>query len=230
LSGPGSEAPTSDPSPNIFYMSDDYIKSMSSKLIILFFAVLAVFFAGCADQPEEKASGSSAEPVLQTVTADWTPDGVVSDGEYAQKLTLSKGVFEVHWKNDAETLYMAIKGETEGWVAIGFEPEVWMKDADMIIGWVDDGEVSAIDAYSTGNYGPHPPDTDLGGTDDLLEVGGSEKDGFTVIEFKRKMDTGDEFDKAFESGQTVSMIWGVTEFDDPEERHIEDGKGELAFI
>ncbi|HII07853.1 MAG TPA: hypothetical protein HA349_11235 [Methanotrichaceae archaeon] len=198
---------------------------MNSKLISLFSVILAVFFAGCADQPEE----NSAEPVLHAVTAEWTADGVVSDGEYAQKMILSGGIFEVHWKNDAEMLYMAIKGETDGWVAIGFEPEVWMKDADMIVGWVDDGEVSALDAYSTGNYGPHPPDTDLGGTDNLLEIGGSEKDGFTVIEFKRKMDTGDKFDKAFESGQTVSMIWGVSEFDDPEERHIEAGKGELAF-
>jgi hypothetical protein len=217
------------PSPNIFYMSRNYIKGMSSKLTILFFLVLAVFFAGCADQPKERASGSSTEPALQTVAADWVPDGAISDGEYAQKMILSNGVFEVCWKNDAETLYMAIKGDTEGWVAVGFEPEVWMKDADMIIGWVDDGEVSAIDAYSTGNYGPHPADTDLGGTEDLLEFGGSEKDGFTVIEFSRKMDTGDQFDKAFESGQTVSMIWGTSDWNDLEERHREDGKGELTF-
>jgi len=203
---------------------------MNSKLILLFSVILAVFLAGCADQPEEKHSGPSAEPMLQTITVDWTADGVVTDGEYAQKMILSGGIFEVRWKNDAETLYMAIKGETEGWVAIGFEPEVWMKDADMIMGWVDDGEVSAMDAYSTGNYGPHPPDIDLGGTDDIIEFAGSEKDGFTVIEFSRKMDTGDEFDKTFESGQTVSMIWGTSDLDDPEERHREDGKGELVFL
>lgn len=203
---------------------------MNSKLILLFSVILVVFLAGCTDQPEEKHSGPSAEPMLQTATADWIPDGVVTDGEYAQKMILSGGIFEVRWKNDAKTLYMAIKGKTEGWVAIGFEPEVWMKDADMIMGWVDDGEVSAMDAYSTGNYGPHPHDIDLGGTDDILEFAGSEKDGFTVIEFSRKMDTGDEFDKAFESGQTVSMIWGTSDLDDPEERHREDGKGELVFF
>lgn len=206
---------------------------MSSKLIVLVFVVLTVFFAGCSDRPEDTISsddgGHSGAATVQTVTVTWAPDGVVSDGEYAQNMVLSGGVFEVSLKNDAENLYMAIKGETEGWVAIGFEPEIWMKDADMIIGWVDGGEVSAIDAYSTGNYGPHPPDTDLGGTDDILEFGGSEVDGFTVIEFKRKMNTGDEFDKAFGSGQTVSMIWGVNEFDDPAKRHIEDGEGELAF-
>jgi len=202
---------------------------MNSKLILFFSIVLAAFFAGCAEQPGETGSEASPESSLQTVTAEWAADGVISEGEYAQRMPLSKGVFEVCWKNDAETLYMAIKGETEGWVGVGFEPEVWMKDADMIIGWVDEGNVSAIDAYSTGNYGPHPPDIDLGGTDDLLEFGGSEKDGFTVIEFKRRMDTGDEFDKPFEPGETVDMIWGISDRDDPEVRHREDGEGELTF-
>jgi hypothetical protein len=198
------------------------IQAMNSKLILMISVILGAFFAGCAEQPEEGAT-------FQTVTADWVPDGIISEGEYAQKIVFSEGIFEVHWKNDAENLYMAMKGETEGWVAAGFEPEVLMKDADMIMGWVDDGKASAMDAYSTGNYGPHLPDAYLGGTDDILEFGGSEKDGFTVIEFSRKMDTSDEFDKAFESGQTDSMIWGTSDLDDPEKKHQEDGKGELAF-
>lgn len=202
---------------------------MSSKFVILSFVILAVFSAGCTG-PGEEGSIPSREEVEMTVTAEWVPDGVISEGEYARKISPSGGIFEVFWKNDAETLYMAIKGETGGWVSIGFEPSVWMKDADMIMGYVDEGLAFARDSYSTGNYGPHPPDADLGGTDDILEFGGSEKDGFTVIEFKRKMDTGDEFDRAFRSGETVNIIWGISDYDDPERRHQKAGKGKLTFM
>lgn len=202
---------------------------MISKLVILFFVVLAVISSGCTG-PGEEGSIPSREEVVMTVTAEWVPDGVVSEGEYARKISPPGGIFEVFWKNDAETLYMAIKGETGGWVSIGFEPSVWMKDADIVMGYVDERGASARDAYSTGNYGPHPPDSDLGGTDDLLEFGGSEKDGFTVIEFRRKMDTGDEFDRAFRSGETVNIIWGISDSDDPERRHQKAGKARLTFM
>ncbi|MGB3944919.1 MAG: DOMON domain-containing protein [Methanothrix sp.] len=203
---------------------------MTSKFVLLSLVVLAVLSSGCTG-PREDGAGPSREAVEMVVTAEWAPDGVISEGEYARKISLSGGIFEVFWKNDAETLYMAIRGETGGWVSIGFDPSVWMKDADIVIGYVDDeGEVYARDAYSTGNYGPHPPDTDLGGTDDLLEYGGSEKDGFTVIEFKRKMETGDEFDRAFRSGETVNIIWGMSDSDDPERRHQRAGKGKVTFM
>ncbi|MDF0589579.1 DOMON domain-containing protein [Candidatus Methanocrinis natronophilus] len=203
---------------------------MASKFVLLSLVVLAVLSSGCTG-PREDGAGPSREAVEMAVTAEWAPDGVISEGEYARKISLSGGIFEVFWKNDAETLYMAIKGETGGWVSIGFDPSVWMRDADIVIGYVDDeGEVYARDAYSTGNYGPHPPDTDLGGTDDLLEYGGSEKDGFTVIEFKRKMETGDEFDRALRSGETVNIIWGISYSDDPERRHQRAGKGKVTFM
>jgi len=47
-----------------------------------------------------------------------------------------------------------------------------MKDADMITGWVQDGRVFIVDSYSTGTYGPHPPDKKIGETDDILEKAG----------------------------------------------------------
>lgn len=96
---------------------------------------------------------------------------------------------------------MAIKGHTTGWVAIWFEPSVAMKDADMIFGWVQDGQIVVMDTYSTGTYGPHPSDEEPGGTNDILAFAGKEENGYTVIEFKRNLDTGDQYDKAFKPGR-----------------------------
>ncbi len=212
--------------PHIFYVIARKYKFMNSRLIAILFVVAAAFFAGCANQSgEETPEGGAA----QVVTAEWTPDGEVSKGEYALKYEAPRDEFSVSWKNDAEYFYMAIEGKTEGWVAIGFDPAEWMKDADMVIGGVDGGEAYVRDAYSVERYGPHPPDPDLGGADDVVEFGGSEKDGRTVIEFKRNMATGDVWDKAFVPGQTVKMIWATSESDDSEMRHIIDGKGTLTF-
>ena len=191
-------------------------------------------------QDETMENVTAAEPIeavpsepavsVEAVAGEWTPDGVITEGEYSKNLSLSGGRYVVHWKNDDENLYMALEGKAEGFVAIGFEPTQAMKDADMVMGWVSRGEATVLDLYSTGIYGPHPPDEDLGGTNDLLEFGGAEADGWTVIEFKRKMDTDDEFDKAFKSGQTVDIIWSMSGSDSLAIRH-NAGKGmaRLAF-
>ncbi|MCU0637614.1 MAG: hypothetical protein MUE87_03210 [Methanothrix sp.] len=103
----------------------------------------------------------------ETGGVEWAADGVVSEGEYSKNLSLSGGRYAVHWKNDADEIFMALVGLTEGFVAIGFEPSQAMKDADMVMGWVSDGNATVLDLYSTGIYGPHPPDVDLGGKGDI---------------------------------------------------------------
>lgn len=174
-----------------------------------------------------KAAPSEEAASIEAAAGEWAADGVISEGEYSKNLTLSDGRFAVHWKNDAEDLYMALTGQTEGFVAIGFEPSQAMKDADMVMGWVSEGNATVLDLYSTGVYGPHPQDVDLGGKDDILEFGGSESGNRTVIEFKRKMDTGDQFDKAFQPDQSVNIIWSMSASDSLAVRHNARGSSRI---
>lgn len=203
---------------------------MKSYLFVLFL-LSAVLLSGCV-QPEP------TEVSKQEVTEEWKPDGLVGDNEYAKTMILygsktqgySGGNLEISWKNDENSLYMALKGETNGWVSIGFEPTQWMKDADIIMGAVDGDTVIVLDKYSTNNYGPHVPDVELGGTDDILDFGGREESGYTVIEFMRKMDTGDQYDKAFTIGQRVSIIWSMADADSIEVKHnVAHGEGILEL-
>ena len=174
---------------------------------------LLFLLAGCAEPPEEQIISE------KVASEEWAPDGVVGEGEYSRTMVVtgparsgySGGEMEISWRNDDENLYMALRGETSGWLSIGFDPLEWMKDADMILGTVDDGKAVVSDEYSTGNYGPHEADTSFGGSYDILESGGSEADGHTIIEFKRRLDTGDEFDKALSPGQRVSIIWAMAD-------------------
>ncbi|NIN52846.1 MAG: hypothetical protein GTN80_07135 [Nitrososphaeria archaeon] len=161
---------------------------------------------------------------------EWKADGVIEENEYADKVTLADGKLTINWRSDDEYLYMALKSQTSGWVAIGFEPSVRMKDADMIFGLVKEGKVTVLDLYSTGVTGPHPPDEQLGGTNNIVEYGGKEENGFTTIEFKRKLDTGDEYDNSLTKKGDVSFIWAVADTDDSTMKHnIARGSGKITL-
>ncbi|MDM7912665.1 MAG: DUF2202 domain-containing protein [Methanotrichaceae archaeon] len=185
------------------------------------FLRLLVLLSGCIQPQEEPAVSERA------VSEEWKPDGIVGENEYSRSMVLSSppkqgysgGEMEVFWKNDQEHLYMALKSTADGWLSVGFEPSEWMKDADTIMGFVEDGKATLLDEYSTGNYGPHVEDTTLGGTNDILASGGRRDGGYTVIEFKRKLNTGDRFDKAFSLGQRVSMIWATADTNDHDLKH-----------
>ncbi|RQW81223.1 MAG: DUF2202 domain-containing protein [Methanothrix sp.] len=202
-------------------------------ILILFALAIVAALSGCI-QPQ-----NGPEVRQTTATAEWKPDGVVSPNEYARSMTLhgassngySGGILEISWKNDAESLYMALNGSGGGWISIGFEPSEWMKDADIIMGSVQNGRATVLDEYCTGNYGPHENDTNLGGTYDIEQFGGSASGQNTVIEFNRRMNTTDRFDKAFTRGQAVSIIWAIADGTDENVKHnVAKGEGILNLI
>jgi hypothetical protein len=111
-------------------------------------------------------------------------------------------------------------------VAVGIQPGVMMNKADIILGDVSDDKVAVYDQYSTGNFGPHQSDEQLGGTNDILESGGKEADGYTTIEFKRALDTGDKYDHPLVTGVN-KIIWAYGSDDQVTVRHFNRGYGEI---
>jgi len=157
---------------------------------------------------------------------EWNADGLFGNREY--RAETKYGDYEIRWASDDKYLYVGIKAKTTGWVAVGIEPSFKMKDADMVFGFVKDGETTISDAFSTGAYGPHAPDTELGGTDDILEFGGKEEGGFTIIEFKRALNTGDKYDKELSNGAN-RIIWAYGSTDKLTEKHTRRGYGEMTL-
>lgn len=178
------------------------------------------------ETPAEKPVGES-KPAPQTNL--WKADGTITQNEYKNSREFGNGRSIIYWSNDDDYIYMAVKGQTSGWISIGFEPTLAMKDADMVFGWVSGGTTTVLDVYSTGTFGPHPPDQQLGGTNDLIETGGSEVGEFTIIEFKRKLNTGDNYDKSFTKGQNINIIWGLGSSDSFESRHTTRGSGSIKL-
>jgi hypothetical protein len=190
----------------------------------------ALLLSGCVERegPGPEAVPEAVEVAeLPAEPGVWNPDGVIAEGEYSgyalligpEGLGYPGGDLEVFWRTDDDHLYMALRGETTGWMAIGFDPREWKKGADVVIGRVDGKEAVVEDQYIIDFFGPHFPDVELGGTDDILESGGLEKDGATVIEFKRRLKTGDDFDRAITPGEDLSIIWSISRSQDLKEIH-----------
>jgi hypothetical protein len=156
----------------------------------------------------------------------WLADGVIGTDEYLGEM--SYGNYEIYWDSDDQYVYIGLRARTDGFVAVGIQPGSRMKDADMIFGFVSNGEATVFDMFSTGDFGPHPPDTELGGTDDILDFGGSEEDGFTTIEFQRALDTGDEYDLPLSKG-THQIIWSYGQNDSVSMKHSTRGYGEIQL-
>ncbi|MFC2002154.1 DOMON domain-containing protein [Chloroflexota bacterium] len=199
-----------------------------------------IFTAGCESSPQETPLPAEAEaPVVSPgLPPDlpksgqpppgerWSPDGVLGDNEYLGEKKY--GDYEIRWMTDGEYAYFGIRARTTGWVAIGFNPSSGMKDADMIFGMAQDSGITISDQFSTGTFGPHNPDIELGGTNDIFKSGGNEEGGFTTIEFARPLNTGDSYDSKLSRGP-IDIIWAYGSNDEFNQKHIARGNGEITL-
>ena len=208
--------------------------------LLLVLALALVGGMSCAGAPAEDAApaeeqqedvpdvkeGVEEAKEGEVLAVEWAADGSVTPGEYAN--SLDKGTYRLYWVSTEATIRVAIEADTSGWVAVGFQPGKRMKDADIVLGMVSDGETIVIDSHSTGDFGPHGADSDLGGTDDLLGYGARESDGVTVVEFERALNTGDAYDVALQSGVATGIIWAYGTADNEGVKHSTRGYGEIV--
>ena len=161
-----------------------------------------------------------------TPDKEWSADGVIVPGEYSGSNTY--GDYTINWRSDEQYIYIGMTARTNGWIAIALQPGSKMKEADMVFAFIQGNNVEIMDSYSSGNFGPHAPDSDLGGTDDILASGGKEDGEFTTIEFQRSLITGDNYDIAITSGAN-KVIWAYGESDNQTDKHSKRGYGEIVI-
>ncbi|MFQ5979286.1 MAG: DOMON domain-containing protein [Candidatus Heimdallarchaeota archaeon] len=161
-----------------------------------------------------------------------TVDGTISEDEYKFHWEFSGGHYTLFWEIVDDSIFIGIEGKTVGWVALGIDPEVRMKGADMIFAWVDDQDnVILKDAFSTGVTGPHPEDNDtVGGEPNISNFAGSQESTTTIIEFERDLTTNDtKGDKAIPPEENVDILWAVGSSDDWDAIHNYRGKARVNF-
>jgi hypothetical protein len=159
-------------------------------------AMAAFALAGCSAEASEDGTEQTAEPQEQMVQppAGSGPEGVLT----VEDVDLS-------WEIGEGSIAVMVTAPTDGWVAVGFEPTMAMKDADIIIGHVSGGEAFISDDWGDAPTS-HKPDVDLGGTSDVTDVSGSETDGSTTLSFTIPLDSGDSHDRVLTPGATVKIL------------------------
>ena len=82
-----------------------------------------------------------------------------------------------------------------------------MKQVDMIAIEKINGEIKVSDKWSKSDNTP-PSDTSLGGTEDLQLTGFvmKDQDGWSLVTFKRKLNTGDKYDYIIKQEQTTMEL------------------------
>jgi hypothetical protein len=126
----------------------------------------------------------------------------------------------LEWELAGDEVEFSVSAPTTGWLAVGFGGESAMLEADIIIGYVESGEVFISDQWGDG-YTSHSSDVTLGGTSDVVVLGGSEEDGRTSISFSRPISTGDSLDHRLGTGgpHRVLIAYGPDGSDDFTGRH-----------
>ena len=176
--------------------------------------------------PVTTTTTTAATTTTTPAAPTWAADGVITEGEYDSQAKYAD--WEVFWSSDAQYVYIGLRAKTGGFVSLGIQPGTTMLNADIIFGYVVDGAVTLVDMHSTGAYGPHSPDTTLGGEDNIIASGGSQEGEYTTIEFQRALDTGDEYDKPLVSGAN-KIIWAYGPNDGMANMHSGRGYGEITL-
>ena len=181
----------------------------------------SLFIGGCSNSKPAQSLSKSQVPEVS-----WQSDGSITPKEYSHQQVL--GDLVVYSRLAGDHACFGLQAPTKGWIALGLGSEGKMKNADILIFTLRNGKVEGEDSFSSSPSGPHPADLSQGGTNDILELTGSEKDGVMTVEFKRKLRTGDPYDKDLHPGNNT-IIWALGSNFEFASRHLQQGTGTLAL-
>ena len=186
-------------------------------------------------------SPGGGEPLPPAGPVDWIADGKIESGEYDNNANFGAN-FQVYWKTDGQFVYFGLSAPTTGWVSIGFINDLRSgKDMDVIMGTAGPAvtQGSVLDMWSaTQPNGSLANDIELGGQLSLLEwaaleevpVATDEEEDppYTVIEFRRRFNTGDAYDLALLPGPNL-FIWAFGNTDDIKSSYSTRGYGVIEL-
>jgi rhodanese-related sulfurtransferase len=189
---------------------------------------LIVFCCGLMQFPNH----ASSPPRNRSLATELFPDlnGLIEEGEYEAFYTNTDQDWSFFYTIVGDTIKGGIVARTNGWCAIGLDPEIKMKGADIIQGSFAEPYGDASDSFGTKEFGPHPLDTDLGGTNNIQYFAISTQQDWIHFEFRRKLDTEDPFDKPFPTKGNLSILWSYGESQNPSSIHTHRGYGSLEQI
>jgi hypothetical protein len=171
--------------------------------ICILLPVAVSWSAGRAERTGPPPTAPTAAPVV---------DGVVNPGEYT--FTRDSGDFSLFARRTADTLYLAVKGATTGWAAVGVGA-LQMDGATIFMGYVDDTGAESFkpQAGMPGHTHEDTPDAVL---KTVRAHALTEKDGITTLEVALTVDA-----YMTATADSLPVIYAIGPDDSFSEYHLE---------
>jgi hypothetical protein len=125
------------------------------------------------------------------------------DPGYTYKISIEKMQFD--WAVAGDTINVMLKGQTNGWVGIGFNSTNGMKDGNFILGMYKNGQAVLTNQHGTAST-MHKKNVDLGGNNHIKNPSGSEKNGVTEIAFTYPLKTGGRLDRPIDVKEKTIVL------------------------
>lgn len=159
------------------------------------------------------ASAMFAPGGMPSVGSSSMSDGDNSRAALPYELVLGKGSASylsghvlLSWTVYETEAVFSVQGKAEGWVGVGLSFDGLMLNSDIVIGLVnEDGTMQVDDYFTADSRSLSCPtgvclDTTAGGENNIVFLGGSQKRGITSYVYKRRLVTGDKFDREITGG------------------------------
>ncbi|MDW8017428.1 MAG: DOMON domain-containing protein [Thermus sp.] len=148
-------------------------------------------------------------------------DGKIAGGEYAKSYKHEKSGITLYWSVVGDTLYLALEGQSKGWIGIGFlaEKSDKKKGGDQYLFYMEGGKLVALDMYQTKRTGAPVTDDKEGGKNSILAAMATYEGEKWTVEFSRKLKTGETTDVEIAPGRKLIVMLAHAEKMDPKEEH-----------
>jgi len=192
------------------------VKNYTIRFLLISGITLALLgIASCSGKQAASASNTSqgsSSAAGQSATAGSGGSSTSGGAAGASLPALDSGYkkvqkdgFTVQWKVDGKNLDVAVSYATTGWVGVGFGTTGLMEGSNIIIGYVNNGNVTIEDDYGNAPN-RHASDTSLGGTDNISNKQGAVTNGTTELRFSIPLDSGDSNDVVLTPGKPYKVI------------------------
>jgi hypothetical protein len=123
-----------------------------------------------------------------------------------------------------QTITFTLDVATTGWIGLGFSKDGKMLNADLIMCYINKSNQAQCSDRFANSYMTPPTDVSLGGKDDLINISGSIMSGRTMINFTRKMNTGDKWDYIIKKDESVNVLFAYREAGNPDTENGQFGQ------
>lgn len=130
-----------------------------------------------------------------------------------QENRISKSGMELQWSYIQDQIHFKIKAPSDGWLAIGFNPNEGITDSYLLMARVIDGRVEVVEHYtlSPGNYKSLEK---LGGQSLVQNQKGWEKESSTEVEFSIPINAQTKYRYDLSPGKEYKLILAYSREDD----------------